>query len=236
MNFLTVALVVLLLFSPQREAVGQLRWSDAAGDSVRQPSAAPQFLPEQDSAYYRALRFRIPADARFQLDLLATRDYWIQLQQQSQHSLAAVIERNITLSPEVWQPTPQEMVLYAYGLEQARYIPTVTSPRTMLGLTGVRIPIASIARFLGFGSDRSPRISFQLQDYATVTVLVYSIQAKKIATVYNGVRPAGNYTIAWDGRKDGGYPAEDGEYILEVRVQGRKDRFVLRKIVEWKKP
>jgi len=163
-------------------------------DSVGRPPGLPQFTPEQDSAYYRAIRLHLPPELRFQLDLLALRRYWLEYQEQQQRSLAATIR----------------------------------------SLTGLTIPLQTIAQFLGIAADTDPEISFRLRSYANVEVSVYSPQAKKIATIARGMKAPGRYTIRWNGRTDQGYPVPPGEYVLEVRVSGARDQFVQRKLIQWK--
>ncbi len=204
-----------------------------ASDSVGRPPGLPQFTPEQDSAYYRAIRLHLPPDLRFQLDLLALRRYWLEYQEQQQRSLTATIRSHLQLPDTTWLPTPQELVQYQYNLAQARMIPSVTMQQ-FPGLTGLTIPLQTIAQFLGIAADTEPEISFRLRSYANVEVAVYSPQAKKIATIVRGMKAPGRYTIRWNGRTDQGYPVPSGEYVLEVRVSGAQDQFVRRKLIQWK--
>jgi len=169
----------------------------------------------------------------FQLDLLALRRYWLEYQEQQQRSLAATIRSHLQLPDTTWLPTPQELVQYQYNLAQARNIPTVTMQQ-FPGLTGLTIPLQTIAQFLGIAADTDPEISFRLRSYANVEVSVYSPQAKKIATIARGMKAPGRYTIRWNGRTDQGYPVPPGEYVLEVRVSGARDQFVQRKLIQWK--
>ncbi len=202
-------------------------------DSVGRPPSAVHFLPRQDSAYYRALQLKLPPDLRFQLDLFALRTYWLQHLETQQQSVEARIRANLQLPDTTWLPTAAETAQYAYHLAQAQNIPTVTM-RQIPGLVGLSIPLQTIAHFLGIGADTEPEISFRLRDYAKVEIAVYSPQAKKIATIFQGTKAPGKYTVRWNGTTDNGFPVSPGEYILEVRVRGSRDRFIRRKLIEWK--
>ena len=72
------------------------------------------------------------------------------------------------------------------------------------GVTGVapappsEIP-ASFALMQNYPNPFNPStaIGFQITDYSLVTLKVYDILGREVATLVNGVKPAGSYSVPW---------------------------------------
>jgi poly(3-hydroxybutyrate) depolymerase len=61
-------------------------------------------------------------------------------------------------------------------------------------------------------------IRFALQASAKVELALYNLAGQKVATLAEGVREAGAYTLRWDGRDDSGRELASGVYVY--RLQG----------------
>ncbi len=92
----------------------------------------------------------------------------------------------------------------------------------------------SIARWTGLGpgaASPNPRLSpgrpnpfiagadfsIQLGHPGRVRIAVYDVHGKEVAVLDASNRPAGTYTIRWDGRDRAGQPAPAGVYFINVR-------------------
>ena len=69
-------------------------------------------------------------------------------------------------------------------------------------------------------------IRFALPNPAEVELAVYNLAGQKVAVLVQGERPAGQYTVQWDGRDQAERPLASGVYLYELRagaeVQNRK--------------
>ena len=59
-------------------------------------------------------------------------------------------------------------------------------------------------------------ISYQLSASSHVSLKVYDILGKEIATLVNGQKPAGNYKIVWDGTDNFGNKVTSGVYFYRI--------------------
>jgi hypothetical protein len=55
----------------------------------------------------------------------------------------------------------------------------------------------------------------------TVNLTVYNIRGQRVKTLIDGVRPAGRYTIEWDGRDKRGHSVASGLYLYHLQVGNR---------------
>jgi hypothetical protein len=88
------------------------------------------------------------------------------------------------------------------------------------GTTAVGAPIAPIA--LSFGpaySNPTPRgatIPYRLAEPASVRISVLDVAGRRVRQLFHGELPAGDRTITWDGRNDGGTQVAAGVYVVEL--------------------
>ncbi|HYF03392.1 MAG TPA: FlgD immunoglobulin-like domain containing protein [Patescibacteria group bacterium] len=195
-------------------------------DSIQLPGAGTtQFTPEQDSAYARAMRLRLPAVPRFQLDAFLFAGTYQSEQEAYENSPYKIAERNLQLPDEVYQPSGEELTAHQYNIEQSMRVPFVnTMPRF-----GLRIPMSAVGRFLGVTEDVTPTMRYVVEYAMAVEVVVYSTQAVIIATVFKAPQSPGRYEVTWNGRDDKGRRMPTGDYIGEVRLS---DGRTIRKRIE----
>jgi len=63
-------------------------------------------------------------------------------------------------------------------------------------------------------------IRYQVQATTEVTLRIYDLLAREVATLVNERKPAGTYTVCWDGTGDGGQPLASGIYFYRLKVRG----------------
>ena len=67
-------------------------------------------------------------------------------------------------------------------------------------------------------------IRFALNKSATVELAVYSLVGQKVATLVQGERPTGNYSINWDGRDDQRRALASGVYLYRLRAGATQEQ------------
>jgi len=67
------------------------------------------------------------------------------------------------------------------------------------------------------------RISFDLSNPAQVTLEIYNILGQQVNTLLNQSRPAGSYTIDWDGRDSQGRFVASGIYFYRLKADNKTD-------------
>jgi hypothetical protein len=202
---------------PPERALQHTRLSDDSIRVVPLPTEELRpFTPEQDSAYVRALRTRVPALARFQAELRRSSSAWLEFQQRPIPTPWQSALRNLQLESSVLAPTGEELVQHTYNLQQAQALPNPTLRRTPG--SGLTVPLAAIARFLGLSEDVSPTIRYDVPALLPVQIVVYSVQAIRVATLVDALHRPGRYSVTWNGRDGAGRALPPGEYIAEVRI------------------
>jgi 7,8-dihydropterin-6-yl-methyl-4-(beta-D-ribofuranosyl)aminobenzene 5'-phosphate synthase len=61
-------------------------------------------------------------------------------------------------------------------------------------------------------------ISFALPRYAKVELALYNLAGQRVATLVQGAREAGVYTVRWDGRDEAGRELASGVYLYRLRA------------------
>ena len=70
--------------------------------------------------------------------------------------------------------------------------------------------------------NHATHIGFTLQQLSAVSLQVFNIRGQLVATLVEGIRPAGTYQTAWDGRDDQGQAVSSGVYIYQLRAGGQQ--------------
>jgi hypothetical protein len=65
----------------------------------------------------------------------------------------------------------------------------------------------------------STTILYDLPQESRVTIKVYSILGQQIATLIDGVIPAGYHQVIWKGERDGGAAVAGGVYFFRITAQ-----------------
>lgn len=65
-------------------------------------------------------------------------------------------------------------------------------------------------------------IGFTLQQLSVVSLKVFNTHGQLVATLVEGIRPAGTYQNVWDGRDDRGQAVSSGAYIVRLLAEGQQ--------------
>ena len=65
-------------------------------------------------------------------------------------------------------------------------------------------------------------IRFALPMSQDVELSIFNLAGQQVATLVEGAREAGNYTVHWDGRGDGGRELASGVYLYRFRAENRQ--------------
>lgn len=182
--------------------------------------AVVPFSRTQEENYRRALQMRVPPSARFRLDARMLADEWQAYADLRGRSPLQVLRSNLDIPSEYYIPSEQQRLLYQEQITMSRYIPGVSNGNNGMsaGAVGFQMPLSVIGRLLGLIEDVSPTITYAVEYSAMVEAVVYSTQAKVVATIFQGVQQPGRYSLTWNGRDGQGKPLPSGDYIAEVRI------------------
>jgi len=89
--------------------------------------------------------------------------------------------------------------------------------------TGIFDPVPLAVTMRAFPNPFRSRTNlvFELETAGVVEVSVFDLQGRRLATLYSGVRPAGQHEIEWNGRDDHDRPVASGMYYLLLRTSER---------------
>jgi hypothetical protein len=79
---------------------------------------------------------------------------------------------------------------------------------------------------LGFGLEQnypnpfnpSTQISYNLHEAGKITLMIYDLLGREIATLADGYQQTGRYTVTWNATQISGVPASTGVYFARLRV------------------
>lgn len=181
---------------------------------------------EQDSAFKKALDFQLPFSLRSRLDLELSEPLWrVATRTMANDPWTAAMNSLSSLPPGIFDPRDVEVVQWQTNIMNSFYVPFLKTYSPY----GAKVDFETIGKFLGLVEDVSPVIKYNLSITADVEVVIYSIQATVVVTLFKGYQTPGNYTINWNGRDDQGRLMPAGDYIAEVRIG--PDRFVRKRIL-----
>ena len=96
-------------------------------------------------------------------------------------------------------------------------------PAVINTLTGVggtpEIHVLSISSYPN-PFNPSTTLRYTLPSKGRATIAVYDARGVRVATLSNEEKPAGSYTVPWDGRSDGGDTVSSGVYFARVEFNG----------------
>ncbi len=182
-----------------------------------------KFLPSQDSAYFFALQVSIPTSVRMRNDLKLFADEWNIMNIIAASTPWQAAMQNLALPSNFFLASDIERVHRHMMIAESFYIPGMITynPNPV-------VSIQTVLQAIGLAEDLSPNLSFDLNYADEVEIVIYSVQAKVIATVFKGKRPPGRHKFRWNVRDDHGRLQPSGDYIAEIRIG--KTRFVRKRI------
>ncbi|MBE2190236.1 MAG: hypothetical protein KGZ71_02125 [Desulfobulbaceae bacterium] len=189
------------------------------------PTSKESFTPEQDSAFFAAMRLSLPIRTLINNNLHYSDDLWNLGRSISQGTPWQIAIENLrSIPPEFYRADPVEMIHRQYAIEQSMHVPYINNHLRY----GTKITFESIGKLFGLIEDTSTEIKYNL-DYSTdVEVVIYSISSVVVATLFNGNQTPGSYKLTWNGRDEFGKMMPPGDYIAEVRIG--KERYIRKRI------
>lgn len=173
-----------------------------------------KFSPLQDSAFIRAMKSNLPTEflIKESLDII---EYNMQMNRIIQDSPWMIARRNLASIPrEYFDADPVEVVQRQTMIQDAQYVPFVqTIPRNAFVMD-----LVDIGKLLGILEDTSPTLKYTIDYASDVQIVIYSVNAKVVATIFSGMQTPGNYKRTWNGRDDNGKMLPKGDYIGEIRI------------------
>lgn len=228
MGFLLFSILFVLPGYGQSKAIGK-SLIEIESDTLEPIIILPgeiyfQTTPQQDSAYFRALRTRIPSSTRFSLDLKRFETDIRLMGELNKGTPIDIARKNLDLPSEYFVPSPHEFALYELNQKLSTYVPYIRTSQPF----GFKANLSDIGKILGLVEDVSPVLTYEVDTYTDVEVVVYSIQARVVATIFSGKQTPGKYTFTWNVRDDAGRLMPPGDYIGEIRI-GRS-KFIRKRI------
>lgn len=200
--------------------------SEATGTAGSYETESGIFTKEQDSAYKQDMRLSLPYLFMTKKSLDASEFQWNLWLKNMQNAPNIILSNSFEKMPEgILNPTLEEIVQHRINVIQALSIPTAYT----FDPSGLRIDLRKVGTFLGILEDVSPVISYNVPFTADVEIVIYSVNAKIIATIFRGTQRQGNHKITWNGKDDNGKKVPYGDYIAEVRIG--QERFYRKRIV-----
>jgi hypothetical protein len=139
--------------------------------------------------------------------------------------LGPAIDRNFTRWPTlgtyVW---PNYYVFDTYA-EEIEYLKSWTAERLqwmdqeMLSTADVSFTPKEYRLYDAFPNPFNPttNIGYDIPKKGHVSILIYDMLGNRVKTLANGIQEAGNTSIIWNGRDDGGEPVSTGVYIYKIQ-------------------
>lgn len=178
------------------------------GDSI------PEFTAEQDSAYYKAMRTKIPQFTRFSMELQAISEENAYMKEVSKSQWAIALKNLAAIPAQAFAPDPVDITNQENSIRQSLYVPLVPTYMS----SGLRVPLSTISQLLGLSENVSPAITYKLETPTEVEVVVYSLQAIVVQTIFKGNQQSGTHSFTWNLRNDKGKQMPPGDYIIEARI------------------
>jgi len=61
-------------------------------------------------------------------------------------------------------------------------------------------------------------VKYQLPEVTTVKIVITNVLGQDVATLINGIKPAGSYSITWSGKDDSGFDVPSGIYLISLNT------------------
>lgn len=221
-----------VVVQPRIQSAREYLTGDSLDASQRQSvpgQTIHRFSAFQDSAYVQALRSNVSASLRFATSArLLVASIESTPRTINEPTPAELVARTMSIPSAFLLPSGQEVLQQQIAIANSQYVPGVLL--RPMGTGNLQVGLNQIASFFGLTEDVSPTISYVVEQRSDVEVVVYSTQARIIATVFRGTQPPGSYEVTWNGRDESGKGVMNGDYVAEVRIGTER---LLRKRMVW---
>ncbi len=137
------------------------------------------------------------------------------------------LENDDIISISLWDTTQSNAVAYFKSKEESSELPELV----LTSISDVSENIAGIAdKFLLDQNYPNPfnagtTIKYGINKPGNVLINIYNIKGELISRLVDGFKPAGEYTVKWNGSTESGISVSSGVYFYSIEF----DSFVLRK-------
>ncbi|MBN2564858.1 MAG: immune inhibitor A, partial [Candidatus Eisenbacteria bacterium] len=139
---------------------------------------------------------------------------------------------------EVFDLTPYEgdratfrfrFVSDAYVTDEGWYVDDISLTSTSTGAESSDGQVAAFALFQNAPNPFNPvtTIGYALPEPARVSIEIYNVAGRKVATLVDGPRDAGTHTVTWDGRNSRGQELGSGVYFCRMAAGRFTERRVM---------
>lgn len=169
--------------------------ADAAGKALPTSSddiVGPQYTPQQDSNFFRDSRLSFGFMYWLRKGLDASQSQWADILQRNENLPGNALKTSFSLMPaNIFEPTTGAVVQHMIDRHNALSVPTVRSYWD----GGMQFNMRDIGVWLGAIEDVSPKITYTLTLVSDVEIVIYSVSAVQVATIFAGTQKAGKYVI-----------------------------------------
>ncbi|MCX6148518.1 MAG: hypothetical protein NTW25_14890 [Candidatus Kapabacteria bacterium] len=226
MAILKITKIILLIILISFSITFAQTFQDQNEGSQLPSSSDNKFTPQQDSSYLNALKLKLPLDVQMRNFISLSDINWQNfLKMQRSVPFRKALDNINNIPAEMLLPRGNDIVQRQEMIEKSFYVPYMNNYSPY----GLKIPLNLIGQFLGLNEDISPDIKYKVDYPSDVVVVVYSMQASVICTIFKGKQAPGKYEFTWNGRNDTGKKMIAGDYISEVRISNTQ--FIRKRIV-----
>ncbi len=130
---------------------------------------------------------------------------------------ATVALGGLALTP--WQPGVVTVTASSPGFVTTdNAVKVVTITGTATDVSGPSPPSFSLSQNIPNPFNPTTTIRFSIRAAAFVELVVYDVSGRRVATLVHQEMPAGQSSVEWNGRSDGGSPASTGVYFYRLRA------------------
>ena len=97
----------------------------------------------------------------------------------------------------------------------------ITQGQPLSGVEDAPRPVTSLGKAYPNPFNPTTTIAFELAEPGRVSLEVFALDGRRIATLTHGDLPSGRHTTVWNGADDGGRPAASGSYLYRLEVDGQ---------------
>lgn len=178
------------------------------------------YSPEQDSMYFQAMRSRIPTATRFNFELYIASQESAFLENLGDTEWSVAMKNLAMIPMSAYAPLAVDVTNYQFGVMNSLYVPGIRNIRPGT----LEIKLATIGRLLGLTEDVTPTINYTVNATSDVEIIVYSMQAIVLQTMFKGRQSPGSYTLTWNLRDSNGKQMPRGDYVIEARIGNKRVR------------
>ena len=134
----------------------------------------------------------------------------------------------------IWFEGDYKVVTFSFAFEDIQWHPSFNDPPEVIASVldwlevgvGVSRPESSMPLEFSLSQNYpnpfnpTTTISFDLPEASRVKLAIYNMMGQEVATLVNGIQPAGHQNAIWEGKSDSGIPLASGLYFCRLQAEG----------------